>query len=78
MTKPLFANIGALIALLLALIGAIYSYGQLTERVEMQSKQIEMLTTKMDALSTDFNGTRLEMMRLLSAHLNEIRNTRQR
>ena len=53
-------------ALGLSLIAAVFGFGvrigTLTERIETQSKQI-------DALSSDFNGTRAEILRLLGSHL---------
>ena len=56
----------AIVALGLSLIAAVFGFGvrigTLTERIETQSKQI-------DALSADFNGTRVEILRLLGSHL---------
>ena len=69
MSKELIAAV----ALGLSLIGAIFAggtrIGTLTERIENQTKQIDDLDDKIDALSIDLNGTRLELMRLMTSHL---------
>ena len=67
MTKELIASLVAMVALLGTLAGVTYSYGQLTERVEASRVQIAVLTSKVEALSLDLNGTRLEIMRLLTS-----------
>ena len=63
----------AIIALGLSLIAAVFGFGvrigTLTERIETQSKQLDQLGGKVDALVTDFNGTRLELMRLMTSHV---------
>ena len=69
MTKELIA----VLALGLTLVSAIFAggvrLGTLTERVSMQTKQIDKLTSTVEALSVDFNGTRLEIMQLMSSHI---------
>jgi hypothetical protein len=61
-----------MLALGVSLLGAVFAggmqIGTLTERMEAQIKQIETMTEKLDALTDDFNGTRLEMMRLFASH----------
>ena len=57
----------------LALIGVIFGAGQRmgAQATEMENQriQIEKLSEKIDALTNDFNGTRLEIMRLLGSHI---------
>ena len=69
MTGSLVAIIGLTLTLIAAVFGFGMRIGTLTERVETQSRQIESLGGKVDALNVDFNGTRLEIMRLVGSHL---------
>jgi hypothetical protein len=63
----------AMLALGVSLLAAVFSGGQqigaLTATVAEQTKQIDTLMTKVDGLVLDANGTRLEMMRWIGAHL---------
>lgn len=67
MSKEIVAIIGLTLSLIAAVFGFGMRVGTLTERVESQTKQLDGMMNKMDALTVDFNGTRLEMMRLLAA-----------
>ena len=66
----------ALLALGLTLLGAVFGFGirigALTEQVQAQNRQLELLnsdvrvlTTELKALNLDFAGTRGEIMRLI-------------
>ena len=66
MSKELLAIVGLTVSLIAAVFGFGMRIGTLTERVESQTKQLDGMMQKMDALTADFNGTRLEMMRLLA------------
>lgn len=66
MSKELLAIVGLTVSLIAAVFGFGMRIGTLTERVESQTKQLDGMVNKMDALTADFNGTRLEMMRLLA------------
>lgn len=71
MTGSLVAIIGLTLTLIAAVFGFGLRIGTLTERVETQSRQIEALGGKVDSLTVDFNGTRLEIMRLLGSHISD-------
>ena len=57
----------------IAIGGTIFAAGQrvgdLNRTIVMQGQQLASLTTKVDSLTLDLNGTRLELMRVLSSHL---------
>ena len=69
MTKE---GLAALVSVM-ALIGVIFAAGQRmgsqATEIANQRIQIEKLSAKIDALTNDFNGSRLEVMRLLADHL---------
>ena len=82
MTKEQIGFAVSLVALIVTLIGVIFSAGQrigvLTTTVENQAHQVEALSKKVDALTADFSGSRLEIMRLLASHLDATPPARER
>ena len=68
MSKEAIAIVALTVTLALAAGGFLVQTGRLVERVEGQTKQIDVLTTKVEALTLDLNGTRLEMLRLMASH----------
>ena len=67
MSNALIAALVGMTTLLAAFGGVVYSYGQMAERVAVTSQQLEVLTGKVEALSLDVSGGRLEVMRLLAS-----------
>ena len=59
-----------LIVLLVGLFGTVLTagirIGSLTERIAAQTEQIKKLSDRVDALSSDWAGSRVEMMRILA------------
>ena len=68
MSKETIAILALTVTLAIAAAGFLVQTGRLVERVEGQTKQIDALTAKVDALTLDLNGTRLEMLRLMTSH----------
>jgi len=69
MSKEVVAIVSLGLTLIAASAGFGMQIGRLTERVEAQRASIDGLTAQIKALNEDFNGTRLEMMRLLGSHI---------
>ena len=69
MTREGIAAIVSVMALIGVIFGAGQRMGAQATEIANQRIQIEKLSDKIDALTNDFNGSRLEVMRLLSTHL---------
>ena len=67
MTKEMLAVLGFVLTLVAAVFAFGLRIGTLTERVEAQTKQIELLSGRVESLSDDWAGSRVEMMRILAA-----------
>lgn len=78
MTKEVVAIVSLGLTLIAAAAGFGIQIGTLTERVDAQRKAIDGLTVEIKSLTTDFNGTRLEMMRLLGSHIDSTQPRRTR
>lgn len=65
MSKELWAILGSAVVVLATIITASMRIGALVNEVDHQRAEIAALSAKIDALTVDFNGTRLETMRIL-------------
>jgi uncharacterized protein involved in cysteine biosynthesis len=56
MSKELIAILALTVTLITGLIGAVFSYGRLSERVDVQTIQIDGLTSEVKALNAHLIG----------------------
>lgn len=56
MSKELIAILALTVTLIMGLIGAVFSYGRLSERVDTQTKQIDSLAAEVKALNGHLIG----------------------
>ena len=56
MSKELIAILALTVTLITGLISAVFSYGRLSERVDVQTKQIDSLTAEVKALNGHLIG----------------------
>ena len=68
MSKELIAALAFGLAMISAIFAGGMRIGTLTERLETQTKQLDMVIRKVDSIGMDLNGTRLELLRLMNDH----------
>ena len=69
MSKELVAALALGFSLIASVFAGGIRIGTLTAQIETQGKQIDGMAGKLEALSLDVAGQRLEVMRILGAHL---------
>ena len=68
MSKEAIAILALTVTLAIAAAGFLVQTGRLVERVDGLVKRFDDMAAKQDALALDLNGTRLEMLRLMTSH----------